>query len=85
MNAFVLFGMIHTWWHGVKGSQLRHVAVWLLTPAISKVRLFKNLFPHSFEKCCKGQLKKNIVATLTGHVLSLHDCLTTMTCDELFC
>ena len=33
----------------------------------------------------KGQLKENIVATLTGHVLSLHDCLTTMTRDELFC
>ena len=33
----------------------------------------------------KGRLKKNIVATLTGRVLSLYDCLTTMTCNELFC
>ena len=33
----------------------------------------------------KGRLKKNIVVALTGHVLGLYDCLTTMTCNELFC
>ena len=33
----------------------------------------------------KGQLKENIVAALIGRVLNLHDCLTTMTRDELFC
>ena len=54
-----------------------HLSIFTVGTLQSSARMASVLF--------KGRLKKNIVVALTGRVLGLHDRLTTMMCNELFC